>query len=57
VLFRSGAANAALFAVAMLAAHDAALAKQLDAYRAEQTRAARAQDLPVTGLADGLAGL
>ena len=53
----AGAANAALFAVAMLAAHDAALAKQLDAYRAEQTRAAREQDLPVTGLADGLAGL
>jgi 5-(carboxyamino)imidazole ribonucleotide mutase len=53
----AGAANAALFAVAMLAAHDAALAKQLDTYRAEQTRAARAQDLPVTGLSDGLAGL
>jgi 5-(carboxyamino)imidazole ribonucleotide mutase len=53
----AGAANAALFAVAMLAAHDAALAKQLDAYRAEQTRAAREQNLPVTGLADGLAGL
>ena len=53
----AGAANAALFAVAMLAAHDAALAKQLDAYRAEQTRAAREQDLPVTGLTNGLAGL
>ena len=53
----AGAANAALFAVAMLAAHDGALAKQLDAYRAEQTRAAREQDLPITGLGDGLAGL
>ena len=53
----AGAANAALFAVAMLAAHDGALSKQLDAYRAEQTRAAREQDLPITGLGDGLAGL
>lgn len=53
----AGAANAALFAVAMLAAHDGALAKQLDAYRAEQTRAAREQDLPITSLGDGLAGL
>jgi 5-(carboxyamino)imidazole ribonucleotide mutase len=38
----AGAANAALFAVAMLALHDAALAAQLDAYRARQTEAARA---------------
>jgi 5-(carboxyamino)imidazole ribonucleotide mutase len=38
----SGAANAALFAVAMLALHDAALAAKLDAYRARQTEAARA---------------
>jgi 5-(carboxyamino)imidazole ribonucleotide mutase len=53
----AGAANAALFAVALLAAHDAALGKQLDAYRAEQTRAAREQLLPVTGLSDGLVGL
>ena len=53
----AGAANAALFAVAMLAAHDVALAKQLDAYRVEQTRAAREQDLPITGRGDGLAGL
>jgi 5-(carboxyamino)imidazole ribonucleotide mutase len=37
-----GAANAALFAVAMLALHDAALASKLDAYRARQTEAARA---------------
>ena len=53
----AGAANAALFAVALLAAHDAALGKQLDAYRAEQTRAAREQLLPVTGLSDGLVRL
>jgi 5-(carboxyamino)imidazole ribonucleotide mutase len=37
-----GAANAALFAVAMLAVGDAALAAKLDAYRARQTDAARA---------------
>ena len=38
----AGAANAALFAVAMLATHDAALRQQLEAFRAEQTAAARA---------------
>ena len=38
----AGAANAALFAVAMLANHDAGLRAQLDAYRARQTEAARA---------------
>ena len=38
----AGAANAALFAVAMLASGDAALRAQLDAFRAEQTAAARA---------------
>jgi 5-(carboxyamino)imidazole ribonucleotide mutase len=37
-----GAANAALFAVAMLAVHDKSLADKLDAYRARQTDAARA---------------
>ena len=37
-----GAANAALFAVAMLAVGDAELAARLDAYRARQTDAARA---------------
>ena len=37
-----GAANAALFAVALLAVHDAALAVRLDAFRARQTEAARA---------------
>jgi len=38
----AGAANAALFAVAMLAAEDPALRAKLDAYRARQTEAARA---------------
>ena len=38
----AGAANAALFAVAMLAVDDKALAEKLDAYRARQTDAARA---------------
>lgn len=42
-----GAANAALFAVAMLANRDEVLRDQLDAFRARQTEAARAmtQDL------------
>ena len=38
----AGAANAALFAVAMLAANDAALRGRLDAYRRRQTDAAKA---------------
>ena len=38
----AGASNAALFAVAMLACHDATLRVRLDAYRARQTAAARA---------------
>jgi 5-(carboxyamino)imidazole ribonucleotide mutase len=38
----AGAANAALFAVAMLARDDAALLVRLDAYRTRQTEAARA---------------
>ena len=38
----AGAANAALFAVAMLANEDPALRTRLDAYRARQTEAARA---------------
>lgn len=42
----AGAANAALFAVAMLALHDQALADQLQAFRTEQTAAARAMTLP-----------
>lgn len=42
----AGAANAALFAVAMLANEDAALRAKLDAFRARQTEAARAMTLP-----------
>lgn len=42
----AGAANAALFAVAMLANHDPALRARLDAFRARQTDAARAMTLP-----------
>ena len=42
----AGAANAALFAVAMLANHDAALLAQLDAFRAAQTETARGMTLP-----------
>ena len=38
----AGAANAALFAVALLANEDAALRQRLEAYRARQTEAARA---------------
>jgi 5-(carboxyamino)imidazole ribonucleotide mutase len=38
----AGAANAALFAVAMLAAGDAALRSALEAFRSRQTEAARA---------------
>jgi 5-(carboxyamino)imidazole ribonucleotide mutase len=42
----AGAANAALFAVAMLANNDAALRAKLDAFRAKQTEVARAMTLP-----------
>jgi len=42
----AGAANAALFAVALLANHDPALRQKLEAFRAEQTAAARAMTLP-----------
>jgi 5-(carboxyamino)imidazole ribonucleotide mutase len=42
----AGAANAALFAVALLANEDAALRQKLDAFRARQTEAARAMTLP-----------
>jgi 5-(carboxyamino)imidazole ribonucleotide mutase len=42
----AGAANAALFAVAMLAATDSALGARLEAYRAAQTEAARNMTLP-----------
>ncbi|OSZ73978.1 5-(carboxyamino)imidazole ribonucleotide mutase [Hydrogenophaga sp. IBVHS1] len=44
----AGAANAALFAVAMLATHDAALLEKLEAFRARQTDTARAMTLPPT---------
>lgn len=43
----AGAANAALFAVALLANEDPALRAKLEAFRAEQTEAARAMTLPV----------
>ena len=43
----AGAANAALFAVALLANQDAALRAKLEAFRAEQTEAARNMTLPV----------
>ncbi len=42
----AGAANAALTAVAILAAGDDALATQLEAFRAQQTAAAQAMTLP-----------
>ena len=42
----AGAVNAALFAVAMLAAQDPKLRDRLDAFRARQTEAARAMTLP-----------
>ena len=42
----AGAANAALFAIALLANHDAALREQLQAWRTRQTEAARAMALP-----------
>ena len=44
---QAGAANAALFAVALLANEDPALRAQLNAFRAEQTEAARNMTLPV----------
>ncbi|MEG0151181.1 MULTISPECIES: 5-(carboxyamino)imidazole ribonucleotide mutase [unclassified Comamonas] len=43
----AGAANAALFAVALLANEDAALRAKLEAFRVEQTEAARNMTLPV----------
>ena len=43
----AGAANAALFAVSLLALHDADLATKLQAFRAAQTEAARNMTLPV----------
>ncbi len=43
----AGAANAALFAVALLALRDAGLLAKLEAFRAAQTQAARGMTLPV----------
>ena len=42
----AGAANAALFAVSLLAAHDASLLERLEAFRLEQTQAARDMQVP-----------
>jgi len=42
----AGAANAALFAVALLACHDPALRARLEAFRAAQTEVARNMTLP-----------
>ena len=42
----AGAANAGLFAVAILAANDPALARKLAAFRVKQTTAARAMTVP-----------
>jgi 5-(carboxyamino)imidazole ribonucleotide mutase len=42
----AGAANAALFAIAVLARADDALAKRLEEFRAKQERAVRAMTLP-----------
>jgi 5-(carboxyamino)imidazole ribonucleotide mutase len=42
----AGAANAALFAVALLAASDPSLARKLAAFRQKQTNAARAMRVP-----------
>ncbi|MDR1968781.1 MAG: 5-(carboxyamino)imidazole ribonucleotide mutase [Burkholderiaceae bacterium] len=47
----AGAANAALFALALLAAGDAALRDRLQAFRDEQTAAARAMQVPPGGAA------
>jgi len=47
----AGAANAALFAVAMLAGEQPALRARLEAWRARQTQAARDMTLPPAGAA------
>ncbi|RYY95286.1 MAG: 5-(carboxyamino)imidazole ribonucleotide mutase [Comamonadaceae bacterium] len=53
----AGAANAALFAVSMLALNDAGLRQRLDAFRARQTAAAEAMTLPPPGDADAAPSL
>jgi 5-(carboxyamino)imidazole ribonucleotide mutase len=45
----AGAANAALFAVAMLAQNDAALQAKLAQFRKDQTAVAKAMTLPPVG--------
>jgi 5-(carboxyamino)imidazole ribonucleotide mutase len=45
----AGAANAGLFAIAILAATDPALAKKLAAFRLKQTNVARAMHVPIDG--------
>ncbi len=45
----AGAANAGLFAVAMIAATDPAVAKKLAAFRLKQTNGARAMHVPPDG--------
>jgi 5-(carboxyamino)imidazole ribonucleotide mutase len=45
----AGAANAALFAVAMLAQNDAALQAKLEQFRTDQTAVAKAMTLPPVG--------
>ncbi len=45
----AGAANAALFAVALLANENSDLRLELEAYRRDQTQTARNMTLPVTG--------
>jgi 5-(carboxyamino)imidazole ribonucleotide mutase len=47
----AGAANAALFAVALLASTDSELRLELEAYRIAQTQTARNMALPITGSA------
>ncbi len=47
----AGAANAALFAVALLANDNPDLRMELDAFRIDQTEAARKMVLPITGSA------
>ena len=47
----AGAANAALFAVAMLGVHNLDMRLELEAFRRDQTEAARNMVLPVTGSA------
>ena len=47
----AGAANAALFAIAMMGTNNADIRTQLEAFRRDQTQAARGMVLPVTGSA------